>query len=427
MTRQVPEHAKRFLVAALIVAALAVPLSARTLTVYMIANDQGYAYLMNEVVPRFEAEHGVDVDVVRVTWGNRMDRIVTATAGGVPPDIFMSGAEDIPVLVEAGWLHPIDAYLADWPELEDFYPPALGSSTYQGKHYGLPIYTSPRPFWYRTDLFEQAGLDPAQPPATWDELIEVARRLTRTTTDGRVVQQGFDLFRMGGTGDNGNLQDFTLFLTQNGGQLFDPLTNRAAFATPVGVETLQFMKALRDAVLPRGYVLDTGGGLGNNIFRGVSAIRVDTSNIIRDFYNPDLDLSRAQYMRAMLPPPGKEERVTLVFTDWFGIHAQSSNKDLAWEFLKLFHSAEVLRDYNLAAGYQSPRRSTFMDFVEQQPMVRYVYETLQYAVPYPLFARPAAELHGNFGPLYRAFLNDAMDPQTVLSETARLWDLALGQ
>lgn len=402
-------------------------LYAKTLTVHMIANDMGYAYLMSEVVPRFEAEHGVKVDVVRVTWGTRMDRLVTATAGGVPPDIFMSGAEQVPELVEAGFLHPIDAYLEGWSDIGDFYPPALGSSTYQGRRYGLPIYTSPRPFWYRMDLFEESGLDSMQPPTDWDELLHVARLLTRTTPDRRVVRQGFDLHRVNSSGNNGNLQEFAIFLYQNGGRLFDPATNKADFANPVGFEAVEFMKELRYAVLPAGYTVDTGGGVGNHIFRGVSAIRVDTSNIIRDFYNPDLDLSLAQEMRAIIPPPGQKENVTIVFSDWFGIHAQSPNKDLAWEFMKLFHSAAVLRDYNVAAGYQSPRRSTFETFVDQQPMVRYVYETLGHAVPYPLFASAPANLIDEFGPRYRAFLNNEMGSQAALTEAARLWNVKLAE
>lgn len=408
-----------------ILMAMAVPMvSANTLTIHMIANDLGYAYLTNEVVPKFEQQHGVQVDIVRVTWGNRADKLMTATAGGVPPDIFMSGAEQIPELVEGGFLHPIDEYVEGWADLDDFFPPALGSSIYRGQRYGLPIYTSPRPFWYRMDLFEQAGLDPMHPPSNWDELLEVARLLTRVE-NGRVIQQGFDLHRVNSTGNNGNLQEFSIFLHQNGGRLFDPDTNKADFANPIGFETLEFMKELRDTVLSPGNSIDVGGGAGNHLFRGVSAIRVDTSNIIRDFYNPALDLSLAKEMRAIIPPPGQKEQVTLVFSDWFGIHAHSPNKDLAWEFMKLFHSAEVLRDYGLAAGYQSPRRSTFPAFVEEQPMVAYVYETLIHAVPYPLFGSAPSNLINEFGPRYRAVLANEQGAQSALTEAARLWDLRL--
>ena len=43
---------------------------------------------------------------------------------------------------------------------------------------------------------------------------------------------------------------------------------------------------LRHAVQPRVYTLDVGGGQGNRMFRGVSAMRVDIMAIVRDFYTP---------------------------------------------------------------------------------------------------------------------------------------------
>ena len=363
------------------------------------------------------------VQLERVSWGNRMDKVMVNTLAGNPPDLFFSGAEHVKELVEAGLLHPIDEYLAAMPDLDDFFPPALGSSTFQGHHYGLPVYTSPRVFWYRQDFFEMAGLDPNRPPASWDELIEYAKRLT--VTDGNVVvRQGIDLERWTGSNMMSNLQEFFMYLAQNGGRLFDPETYEAEFDGPLGVEALEFMIDLRHAVQPPGYTLDVGGGQGNRMFRGVSAMRVDTSAIVRDFYNPALNPALADEMRAIVPPPGKSERVTVVYSDWLGIHSGSRNKDLAWEFLKAFTSAEVLRDYNLAAGYQSPRQSTFMDFVTEQPMVRYVYETLNYAIPFPIFGSPAQAMEA-FNQRYMAAMRGDEAPSSALAEAARIWNMTV--
>lgn len=396
---------------------------AETLTIQWIINDQAYNYLMKDFIPRFERQHGVTVQIERVNWGNRMDKIVINTAAGNPPDIFFSGAEQIKELVEAGLLHPIDDYIAAMPDKDDFFPPSWGSSTFQGHHYGVPLYSSPRVFWYRADLFELAGLDPSRPPTSWDELLEYARRLT--VTDGTVViQQGIDLERWTGSNPMSNLQEFYMYLAQNGGRLFDPDTYEAEFAGPLGVEALNFMSDLRDAVQPPGYTLNNGGGTGNRIFRGISAMRVDTSSVIRDFYNPALNLSLADEMRAMVPPPGHKEHITVVYSDWLGIHAQSKNKEVAWEFLKALTAPDVLRDFNLAAGYQSPRRSTYTDFVNDQPMVQFVYQSLSYSVPFPIFGSPTQAMNA-FNERYMAVIGRREASQSALAEAARIWNLTV--
>lgn len=393
---------------------------AKTLNIQWIINEPAYNYLMEEFVPRFEREHGAKVQVERVNWGNRADKIIINTAAGNPPDIFFSGAEQIKELVEAGLLHPIDEKIAAMPDRNDFFPPSWGSSTFQGHHYGIPVYSSPRVFWYRADLFEMAGLDPNRPPRSWDELLLYARSLT--VTDGtEVTQQGMDLQRWTGSNHMSNLQEFYMYLAQNGGRLFDPDTYQAEFDGPLGVETLDFMCQLRDAVQPPGYSLKIGAGTGSYIFRGVSAMRVDTSSVIRDFYNPALNPSLADEMRAITPPPGRKEKVTVVYSDWLGIHADSKNKELAWEFLKAFSAREVLRDFNLAAGYQSPRRSTYMDFVKHQPMVRYVYETLAYAIPFPIFGSPTQAMQA-FNERYMAVMGRREASKTALGEAARIWN-----
>ena len=392
----------------------------RTLHVQMIATDDGYRYLTTEFIPKFEAEHGVTVQLEMVDWGNRMDKLMVNTLAGNPPDLFFNGATHVQELVEAGLLHPIDEYLAAMPDLDDFFPPTLGSSTFQGHHYGLPVYTSPRVFWYRQDFFEMAGLDPNRPPASWDELIEYAKRLT--VTEGNVVvRQGIDLGRWTGSDAAANLQEFVMYLAQNGGRLYDPETYEAEFDGPLGVETLEFMIDLRHAVQPPGYTLDVGGGQGHPLVRGVSAMRVDPSTSVRHFHN---NPALADEIRAIVPPPGKSERVTLTFDNWLGIHSGSRNKDLAWEFLKAFTSAEVQRDFNLAAGYQSPRRSTFMDFVAEQPLVRYAYETLNYAIPFPVLSIPA-QARQTFNQGYMAVMRGDEAPRSALAEAARIWNMTV--
>lgn len=64
-----------------------------------------------------------------------------------------------------------DAYL------EDFFPSLTAVTTFDGKTYGIPLALSVAEVFYHGDLFEQAGLDPANPPTTWSEFLEAAETI----------------------------------------------------------------------------------------------------------------------------------------------------------------------------------------------------------------------------------------------------------
>ena len=68
---------------------------------------------------------------------------------------------------------------------------AEGQCIYQGEHFCLPWGTDTYALFWNKDLFEDAGLDPEQPPQTLEELAEYAQKLTITEDDGSISQVGF--------------------------------------------------------------------------------------------------------------------------------------------------------------------------------------------------------------------------------------------
>ena len=74
---------------------------------------------------------------------------------------------------------------------DSFIPVALQAGTDgEGRILGLPFYTGTDALYYRTDHFEEAGLDPAAPPKTWDELVTTAKALTNP----RAGRYGFGMY-----------------------------------------------------------------------------------------------------------------------------------------------------------------------------------------------------------------------------------------
>lgn len=398
-------------------------LAVESLHVQLILSSQAITYIQDYIVPEFEAKYGATVSIEPVGWDNRFEKVLIGTAAGVPPDIFMNGAEHVLELVEAGVVYAIDREWETWEDRHDFFPASLGSSTWQGHRYGVPIYTGPRIWWYRKDLFEQAGLDAERPPNTWDGLLEAAKRLTRIEGD-QVVRQGYDLSRFNPGDIFAGTQDYTVYLWQAGGEFVDPETYEPLFYSPEGSETLQFLINLRDAVQPPGYVSVLPEGSGSPFFRGAAAIYLAGGWVASEVYDLQPDL--AEVVGAIYPPPGHRAQVSAVFSDWVAIHSQSPNKELAWLFIQELASAEALVEINLRTGLLSPRRSTVEIFADANPLTRFLYASMDYMRPFPVFPR-SQELMRVFHAEYAQAMAGTRGIESALEEAARLWRSLLAE
>ncbi len=122
----------------------------------------------------FEAQHeGVSVTIDYVPWANAHDQFVTAIAGGQVPDLAEMGNTWTPEFAELGAFAPVEP-----PEGTQFVGGLAESSTLDGTTYGYPWYAGARGLIYRTDVFEDAGVDV---PTTWDEVLEVGDTIAAET------------------------------------------------------------------------------------------------------------------------------------------------------------------------------------------------------------------------------------------------------
>ena len=100
----------------------------------------------------------------------------TNVQAGDVPDLFQSwGGGVLRDQVGAGALQDITEASAEY--IDALSPGVTGWFNIDGVQYGLPYNQSIVGMWYNKDLFEQAGLDPEAPPATWPELLEAVQTL----------------------------------------------------------------------------------------------------------------------------------------------------------------------------------------------------------------------------------------------------------
>jgi len=114
--------------------------------------------------------------------GDEQTKLQTAMVSGTGPDIYSLGSTFTPVAYASGGFHVLSE--PDWQRIggrDRFSPAALATCGPDPQHViGVPTSVRPYGMVYNTALFRAAHID--SPPATWDEFVADAKRLTNPAT-----------------------------------------------------------------------------------------------------------------------------------------------------------------------------------------------------------------------------------------------------
>ncbi|AQZ62045.1 Maltose/maltodextrin ABC transporter, substrate binding periplasmic protein MalE [[Actinomadura] parvosata subsp. kistnae] len=118
----------------------------------------------------------VTVEFVAQPFDQYYTLLGTAIQAGKGPDVmlFNGGGQ---IRDRAGALLPLDEYVAgDKSRLAGW-----EAFSKDGKVYAAPVTLQGHPIYYNKALYEKAGLDPAAPPKTWDELVTGCAAIKKAT------------------------------------------------------------------------------------------------------------------------------------------------------------------------------------------------------------------------------------------------------
>jgi multiple sugar transport system substrate-binding protein len=134
---------------------------------------------MNQLIEQFNAENP-DVVVSQETfpYDAYQQRVAAATAAGEGPDVVQLFYGWTAAWQRAGYVEPLpqEHISHDW--IEEYFIPMAESGKVGDEYYGLPTAVRALALFYNKDMFEEVGLDPDTPPATWDAFVEAAKALT---------------------------------------------------------------------------------------------------------------------------------------------------------------------------------------------------------------------------------------------------------
>ncbi|NUV90076.1 extracellular solute-binding protein [Streptomyces sp. KAI-26] len=155
----------------------------RTTVDVWLMRDSVSAAFRKEFTADFTERHPeIDVKIQIQEWDGIGQKITAALASNDAPDVIEAGNTQVAQYAESGGLLDLtdrkdELNGADW--LSGLAEPGA----YEGKQYGIPYYAANRVVIYRTDLFEQAGID-AQGITTREQWIDATTRLNQGGTQG---------------------------------------------------------------------------------------------------------------------------------------------------------------------------------------------------------------------------------------------------
>ncbi|ROP46949.1 ABC transporter substrate-binding protein [Streptomyces sp. PanSC9] len=114
------------------------------------------------------------------------DKLSADAAGGTLPDVVNVSPDLVAPLAKAGLALDLDKSAAKYRS--EYLPGAWAGHQVPGLSgtYAFPWYLNTGPLFYNKALFTKAGLDPEQPPRTYDELFADALRMAEKS-DGKVA------------------------------------------------------------------------------------------------------------------------------------------------------------------------------------------------------------------------------------------------
>ena len=149
--------------------------------------------ILGEAINRYQVENdGVIVRETRVSWTDASSQLMMSIMGGESPDLIVANPSMVAQFRSIGAFAEIGDLMPE--ELtQSFSSAALDMMTNpEGKIDGIANEGCTWGLFYRSDLFEEAGLNPNSPPETWEELVEFGQKLTKDTSgDGRIDQWGY--------------------------------------------------------------------------------------------------------------------------------------------------------------------------------------------------------------------------------------------
>lgn len=291
--------------------------------------------LLKEALDAFEEKNPTIKVKHEVISDQYMDVMKTRLIGGEAPDVFYLDAFEAPALIETGVLEPLDDYVTEEFDVEDFEQPLLEAFQKDGVTYGFPKDYSTLALFYNKKMFDEAGVEV---PTTWDEVREVSKELTK---DGVV-----------GLGVAPELARMYYIAESLGGEVVKD--DKANFGDDKVIEALKPIIDQRNEDKTAAQATDVGANWGGEMFGQEKAAMVIEGNWVIPFLEdtfPNVDYGTAEL------PTINGEQSTMAYTVSYVMNAGTEKKEASWKLIEFLTGPEGMEIWT-SKGFALPTRKS---------------------------------------------------------------------
>lgn len=192
---------------------------------------------MDQLIEKFNAENPdiVVTQEVPAAYDGYPQAVAAAATAGTGPELVQLFYGWVGPWQRAGYIEPVpqEHISHDW--IQEFFIPSIEAVKIDGEYYGLPTSVRALALFYNKDHFQEAGLDPENPPTTWDEFIEAGKALTQRS-GSRWEQAGY------GIAVNGQDHHLvrTVLMNQLGTPPYSADNTEVLYGNDIGAEAIDF-------------------------------------------------------------------------------------------------------------------------------------------------------------------------------------------
>lgn len=372
---------------------------------YPVAVGGPVTKIVDDMVARFHKENP-DIKVTAVYAGNYTDtmtKAMTAMKGGQPPQLSVLLSTDVFTLIDEKAIIPIDDVVTDKAWLKNYYPAFMANGQIGGKTWSIPFQRSTIVLYWNKDAFKEAGLDPEKAPASWDQMVEMGKKLVKKDASGNTTRWGVEIPTTGYA--YWMLQALAI---ENGQRMMNEAGNEVYLTAPKTVAALDYWVDLsrKHGVMPTGTI--DWATLRTDFLEGKTAMMWHTTGNLTAVK----DGAKFNFGVAMLP--AKERRGSPTGGGSFYIfkNASPEQQKAAVKFIQWMTTPERAAEWSIKTGYVAVSPAAYKTpemeaYAKGFPAALVARDQLEHAVP-------ELSVHEN-GRIYK-FVNDAVQAAVTGSQ-----------
>lgn len=346
------------------------------LTLWQGINPPANRDVFDKLVDRFNQNHP-DIQVESIYAGQldqQIPKVLTAVIGNVSPDILFFNPQITGQFVELGAIRPLEGWLNKSPLKAEILQNCFDEMQLNGHIWSVPLFAGNVGLFYRPDMFKAAGI--TKLPKTWEELRQVAKKLT-IDRDGDKRPDQYGLLMPFGKGE-WTVSIWFPFLFSTGGTVVE--NNQPNLFNDKTIAALKFWQDL----------IKDGSTKFSAPERGYEEDDFMAGRVAMQLTGPWTFIMKSKVDYDVMPiPMNMQSASVLASGNMFVMKTTPKKEQAALKFLEYVISEEFQTEWSIGSGFlpinlKSAQSQAYQEYIQQKPVMKVFLEQMSVSIGRPI-------------------------------------------